>query len=184
MTNVRDKRFYSEVRQLKAAQLETHLIFSQGKTSMRTNKLIPNDQDLSSILSEDAVYHPGLTLSRQVNALISIMQVAAHYGIKSPFQVEVFLRCAENQGAGIYDILGFSTDENPAEAKRFYSGVRQLMEGPVNRNFNGAHLLCWGDRLENGNKNGRIRKIELTMKGKVLRREIHRLLQPNDRSDS
>ncbi|WMC09542.1 hypothetical protein PU634_10480 [Oceanimonas pelagia] len=104
-----------------------------------------------------------------ISKVSQVAMAAKDYGVLSTFQLSVFLQCAEKQGLGVFDIFGVEPG-NP-EYSTYYGAIRQLMLGASNRGYNGANVLCWGDKLR-----GKERALLLTPKGRRFLKVIQETL--------
>lgn len=107
-------------------------------------------------------------MDKFIKQLDYVNEIANEAGILSTQQLSVFLRCANNNGSGLY--YSFLKDTDTKEYKRIYSTVRKLMSGSPARK-DGLHLLCWGKNIV-----GLEREVLLTDKGRELFNRIKSLV--------
>lgn len=99
----------------------------------------------------------------KIKSITGMLKLASDFDVKSVNQPEVFLTCAVNEGECLSDMYMLAT--NIPEYKSKYSILRQLMQGPPGRGFNGANLLQWGEKIS-----GKEKAVYLTTKGSSLMR--------------
>lgn len=112
----------------------------------------------------------------RMNSLIERVALVADFakdaGVVSAAQLSVFIRCAKNEGSGLYDLFGLESDS--LEYKRTYCTVRKLMQGSPTRK-DGLYLLCWGNNINNSALE---REVLLTPSGRKLFERMEALLEP------
>lgn len=103
--------------------------------------------------------------------LAQLSLLASESGIRSAFQLSVFLSCGRAQDNNLPVGGIFSLDSETAEYKRYYAAVRQLMGGAAYRGHNGTELLVWGEKVSRYEK-----AVLLSPEGKHLFESMQALM--------
>lgn len=92
--------------------------------------------------------------------------IARRYGIRSLYQLHVFMVHANWPDASIKQVLGKEPDD--PDYRWHYQHLRKLMMGAPNKNHNGLGLLYFSDSIGPGKEYA----VRFTRLGEALRREL------------